>query len=259
VAQRIPIFPLGTVLLPGAPLPLHIFEPRYQQLLADVTAPGAAASFGIVALHRGGETDQDVSFASVGTLAEIVERTPGPDGSSELWLVGSRRFRIQSVDADSHPYLCAEIEWLPEEEGTLPPRLLAQTRAAYTRYRALLAIITGQEDEGGGPGLIDDGPPPTEDRRARHRREDDGPGRTAEADPPAEEPTHRPDPISASYDIASAVQLRSEDRQSLLETETAADRLAAELVLLRTENGLLRHTRSVPVALAALQIAPHRN
>ncbi len=113
--DTIPVFPLDHVLLPGLPLPLHIFEPRYRQMLADIEA--ARGGFGIVALSRGSETSADVDFAKIGTLAEILEKEPYPDGSCDLLTVGSRRFRIVDVDSSAKPYLQAQVEWLSEDDG----------------------------------------------------------------------------------------------------------------------------------------------
>src|SRR3954471_17351825 len=79
VAEVIPLFPLSHVLLPGMPLPLHIFEQRYRELLEDLgTAPGGAR-FGVVALRSGTEalvphTDYaPPDVEEIGTLAEILE------------------------------------------------------------------------------------------------------------------------------------------------------------------------------------------
>src|SRR5437868_3896937 len=55
VADVIPVFPLSHVLLPGLPLPLHIFEPRYRQLLMDVRTETSAGAFGVLALRHGAE------------------------------------------------------------------------------------------------------------------------------------------------------------------------------------------------------------
>ncbi|MGI8882433.1 MAG: LON peptidase substrate-binding domain-containing protein [Jatrophihabitans sp.] len=141
MADTVPIFPLQFVLLPGMPLPLHIFEPRYRQLVADVTAVGQSPCFGVVALRRGGETDHDVDLAEVGTVAEIVEREPYPDGRVDLLTVGTRRFRVVSVQHGVAPYMCAEIEWLPEEFGSIDASLLGAVRRECRQYLSLLASL----------------------------------------------------------------------------------------------------------------------
>jgi Lon protease-like protein len=133
----LPIFPLQYVLLPGVPLPLHIFEPRYRQLITDVTDEGTEC-FGIVTVRRGNETDKDVLIATVGTVADIVEREPHPDGRIDLLTVGTRRFRIVSVDTKA-AYLRAEVEWLEEEFGRVDASLLGDVRRTCRSYLTRLA------------------------------------------------------------------------------------------------------------------------
>src|SRR6478672_4324189 len=77
-ARRLPMFPLGTVLLPFAHLPLHIFEPRYRALVKDCLA--GDGEFGVVLIERGHEVGGgDVRFG-VGTVARIVQTAELPDG-----------------------------------------------------------------------------------------------------------------------------------------------------------------------------------
>src|SRR5438270_10838595 len=76
--RRLPMFPLGTVLLPFAHLPLHIFEPRYRALVKDCLA--GDGEFGVVLIERGHEVGGgDVRFG-VGTVAHIVQTAELPDG-----------------------------------------------------------------------------------------------------------------------------------------------------------------------------------
>jgi Lon protease-like protein len=217
VTDKIPVFPLDHVLLPGLPLPLHIFEPRYRQMLADIdTRP---STFGVVALHRGGETSADVDFADVGTLAEILEKEPYPDGSCDLLTIGSRRFRVVEVDRSSKPYLQARVEWLTEDDGELSADLVPVATALFGRYSHVLAELSSRDRD------------------------------TELAD----------DPLRLSYEIAARVQLPVAQRQRLLAMSTAAERLAACLVVMRREITLIEQTRSIPVATQALRILPGSN
>jgi hypothetical protein len=217
VTDTIPVFPLDHVLLPGLPLPLHIFEPRYRQMLADLDEPRAA--FGIVALHRGAESATDVDFAEVGTLAEILEKEPYPDGSYDLLTIGSRRFQITEVDRSSKPYLQAHVEWLTEDDGEIPADLVPVATALFGRYSHILAELSSRDRD------------------------------TELAD----------DPLRLSYEIAARVQLPVSQRQRLLAMPTAAARLAACLVLMRREITLIQQTHSIPVAMQALRIVPGSN
>ena len=213
----IPVFPLDHVLLPGLPLPLHIFEPRYLRMLDDIES--AKTGFGVVALRRGTETSADVDFAEVGTLAEILEQEPYPDGSCDLLTVGTRRFRVLDVDTSSKPYLQARVEWLSEDDGDLQPELAPAVTELFGRYSEVLAGVSARERDVELVG----------------------------------------DPLRLSYEVAARVQLPVGQRQKLLAMSTVADRLAACLVVMRREITLIEQTRSVPVATQALRIAPGPN
>src|SRR5689334_6137633 len=97
MADLIPLFPLGTVLLPGAPLPLHIFEERYRRLVADLLdLPEDERHFGVIAIQSGREVGADgvKALHEVGCLAHVVATHPGADGTYELETIGTRRFRL---------------------------------------------------------------------------------------------------------------------------------------------------------------------
>ena len=123
----IALFPLTDVLLPAMPLPLQIFEPRYQQMLADIADAGAGAGFGVVVLRTGSEAappDGDPDVAEVGTFAEILEVAPQEDGTTRLLTVGSRRFCVEEFVA-GRPYLRAE-----DRAGSARPRVRSARRAS---------------------------------------------------------------------------------------------------------------------------------
>ena len=214
----IPIFPLGHVLLPGMPLPLHIFEARYRQLLADVTAPSASRSFGIVVLTRGSEVGThgvaaEPQFAEVGTVAEIIEIEPYDDGASDLLAMGSRRFRIVGLVAGK-PYLQAEVVFLEEHDGELQADLRDVVDGLEQQHARLIFALTG---------------------------------RRAPAEPAV-------DAIRFSYRLAAHLPLTPLDRQALLEQPTAAARLRRTAVLLRREIALLQATRTIAVSPGVLQL-----
>lgn len=216
MGDTVPIFPLSHVLLPGMPLPLHIFERRYRQLLADIAAGQQGKAFGVVALHKGTETSTSSDFARIGTMAEIVEQEPYPDGSCDLLTVGSRRFEIVDVDRTGKPYLQAVVTWLDEDDGDLVPGLIDASRGLCDTYGRVLAALSGRAHDGDLTG----------------------------------------DAMRLSYEIAARLQLTVDDRQELLAAPTAAARLGGCLRLMRREIILLRQTRTVPIASQALRIAP---
>lgn len=105
----LPIFPLEVVLLPGTPLPLHIFEPRYKEMIRECLANDAP--FGVVrALEEG--------IAEVGCTAEIVTVTKEyPDGRLDLIAEGRKRFEVLEVN-EERSFLRAEVLLVPDESGS---------------------------------------------------------------------------------------------------------------------------------------------
>jgi Lon protease-like protein len=109
----LPMFPLGAVLLPGAVLPLHVFEPRYRALVADCLA--GEPEFGVVLIARGSEVGGGEVRYDIGTVARIVEVAELPGGRSALMTVGTRRIRVERW-LDDDPYPRAEVADWPEED-----------------------------------------------------------------------------------------------------------------------------------------------
>jgi Lon protease-like protein len=90
-----PMFPLGSVLFPGVPIPLRVFEPRYLTLvgrLLDEDEPGF--EFGVVLIERGPEAGGGDERASVGTIARLVSVAAGADSLLIVGL-GTRRFTVE--------------------------------------------------------------------------------------------------------------------------------------------------------------------
>lgn len=207
--EVIALFPLGTVLLPGLVLPLHVFEPRYRALVADLLARDPADRyFGVVAIRHGAEVGPvgDQQLHEVGTVAVVHELEPQPDGRVHLVTVGGRRFRIRALvpaEADgTPPYQRAAVEWLPEDVGDDAAVLAPAVVRALAEYRTALGAT--------GP--------------------DELPG----------------DPTVLSYAVAAATVLDPREVQGLLALPDTTARLRAELALLRRETGLLGSLRTLP-------------
>lgn len=118
----LPIFPLGAVLLPSAPLPLQVFEPRYLRMLRDVA--GDEGRFGVVLIERGFEVGGGDQRFSIGTVATIEQVSPTADGRIRLLGRGRERFEVvQWLPED--PYPRAEVNLLPDLHwsGAQSPRL----------------------------------------------------------------------------------------------------------------------------------------
>jgi Lon protease-like protein len=137
----LPLFPLGTVLYPGLLLPLHIFEDRYRALVRDlIDGPEETRVFGVVAIREGREVgDGGIrSLHEIGCLADLRQVEPHADGRFDIVATGVRRFRIDSVDATSKPYLQAEIEFLGEPEGEAATVLAQAVTSLWGAYRQVL-------------------------------------------------------------------------------------------------------------------------
>ena len=104
----LPLFPLEVVLLPGTPLPLHIFEPRYKEMIRQCIA--AEAPFGVIRAF-------DEGIAEVGCTAEIITVTKEyPDGRMDLICEGRKCFEVVEVNRD-RSFLQAEVLIVPDEPG----------------------------------------------------------------------------------------------------------------------------------------------
>jgi uncharacterized protein len=109
---ELPLFPLNTVLFPGTPLQLHIFEERYKLMIGRCIEE--RSPFGVVLIRRGQETLGPVAEPhTVGCSAQIVHVQRLAEGRLNIITMGQGRFRIHSIDAETFPYLVGEVENLP--------------------------------------------------------------------------------------------------------------------------------------------------
>lgn len=127
--QLIPLFPLSLVLLPGMPLPLHIFEQRYKDMMGDIIP--VEGEFGVVLAKE----DGIVNIGCTATVINVLRKYP--DGRLDLLAAGQRRFQIESLDEDKS-YLRASVEYFDDEDlNEVPPEL---RRKAGATLRQLLEI-----------------------------------------------------------------------------------------------------------------------
>ena len=144
-AQIIPIFPLpNAVLFPKVDLPLHIFEPRYRQMVKDAMAN--QKTIGMALLRGNWEKSYygNPDIYPVGCLAKIVSVTPFPDGRYNIVLIGAREYEIQEQILDETPYRQAKV--LLREE----PRGVDKTFSASLKKEMLelvQRILGGEESE----------------------------------------------------------------------------------------------------------------
>jgi len=188
------LFPLNTVLFPGAVLNLHVFEERYRRMIAECL--DANEAFGVVLIRDGREAgDPDVTPHEVGTTAEISEVTPLSAGRYYISTTGGRRFRILRI-LSREPYLTAEVKFIEETGDDADARASELTHRVLREFREyvkLLVAFSGNESEVQLPH----------------------------------------DPVDASYVVGDALQVADALKQRLLELRTAEARLAAELGFLR--------------------------
>ena len=187
------MFPLGTVLVPSAGLPLHVFEPRYRAMVHDCLA--GEREFGVVLIERGSEVGGEDVRTDVGTVAHIVEAVELPDGRWAIAAVGVRRLRVQRWLPDD-PYPIAEVQDWPD---AAPGPDFTNGLAAST---GLLRRALGLAAEVG----------------------DAAPSATIELSD---------DPVLASYQAIAVAPLGTFDKQRLLAAESPDARIAQLSDLLR--------------------------
>jgi len=110
---EIPLFPLGTLIFPGGPLPLRIFETRYIDLVRRCMREDSG--FGVVMIREGAEAGGPAETFDVGTYARIVDFSQQPDGLLGIQAQGERRFRILERRQARDGLNLASVEWLPPE------------------------------------------------------------------------------------------------------------------------------------------------
>ncbi len=195
----IPVFPLPVVLFPGAPLPLHIFEPRYRQMLADCL--GSDSRFGIMFRPEGME-ETDLEPGRVGCVAQVDDAQTLPDGRSNIIVHGVRRFALHRFVVSPTPYHVAEVgeyDDVPEDDAAL--------EVAATRVRELFSRVG---------------------RAARSLADDHDPL-----------PTLPDEPDALSFGIAAMIDLEPPRRQEILVSRLASERLAKVEALLSGAVGAL--------------------
>jgi Lon protease-like protein len=134
VPSLLSLFPLEVVLFPGTPLPLHIFEPRYKEMIGECLSQGS--TFGVIrALEEG--------MADVGCTAEIITVTKEyPDGRLDIVTEGRKRFEVLQLNQE-RSFLRAEILWIEDEAGT-PTK--EQTARAVQLHSDILAMAGAVQD-----------------------------------------------------------------------------------------------------------------
>ena len=212
VPSPLPLFPLNTVLVPGLVLPLHIFEPRYRELIETLLERPDEDSreFGIVAVRHGRDVERDglEALFPVGTATILRQAERLDDGRFDIVTTGSRRFRIVEIDT-SEPLVRAQVDFLADATEPADEALALQVSIAFRHYREALSGQVESEVDIEGEDLPDD-------------------------------------PTVLSYLVTAAMVLPTDQRQHLLAAPSTGERLRRARRLLGTETALISALSAVP-------------
>jgi hypothetical protein len=215
--MRLPLFPLNTVLFPGMALPLHIFEPRYREMIGRCLR--RQTPFGVVLIRAGAEVGGGAEPYLVGTTAHITRSERLADGRMNIETVGQERFRILALHQDE-AYLTGTVELFPLQE---PDISTAQAAAQALRpWVARYLRLFGQAAE-------------------------------VRLEPAALPET----PTALAYLAAMVVQAPLADKQTLLGQPSATAMLVAEREVYRRELSLLQAMLTSPQSQHDPQHSPN--
>ena len=219
MAELLPIFPLSTVAFPGMAVPLHVFEERYRTLVRDLLAIPERSErvFGIVAIREGYEvgSHEARSMYRTGCLVQLRGHQEYGDGRIDIEVVGRSRVRVLETDTGA-AYLRARVEHLDVGADPTSAAALeaAKALAVFESYRRAVSALRGGEVMTGGLPR---------------------------------------DPAQLSYALAATCSLTLAERQQLLESPTAPERLGLLGRLLRKELAAMRAIPSLPATEVARQ------
>lgn len=153
---ELPIFPLSLVLFPGVPLPLHIFEPRYRQMLNDIRINNNL--FGVSYFDASTSPHEVPPAGHIGCVAEVSETQTLPDGRSNILTVGLIRYRIEAYVEQGNPYLVARVSFF--EDDAQDDDLLRESshEVAETFTRIARAVRTINDERASLPDISDTEP-----------------------------------------------------------------------------------------------------
>ena len=185
--RELPLFPLPVVLFPGVPLPLHIFEPKYRQMLEDVRITNNL--FGL-SYFDASSSDKEIPPAGhVGCVAEVTETQTMPDGRSNILTVGVVRYRIESYVERGDDYLVARVTYFEDEEEDYSLLADCAREVAETFSRIAQAVRTINDERATLPDISN-----TEPQRL-------------------------------SFLVAAAMEIEADVKQELLELRSTSERL----------------------------------
>lgn len=212
MTERLPLFPLNTVLFPGISVPLHVFEDRYRALVHSLLRIDDPAErlFGSVAIREGFEVGErgGQSLHRIGCVLQLTDTESHADGSFDIVAVGRGRLRLESLET-SGDFLAGQVDVLgdPVESGPEADTAAAVALAGFEAYREALSEVQGDD--------------------------------VLTGDLPR-------DPTYLSWSMAATCLLTMRDRQMLLEADTAAERLVMLTEMMRQETRAMTALPSLP-------------
>ena len=215
-----PMFPLGSVLLPGGILPLHVFEPRYRDMIRDCLRADGEPEFGQALISHGWETGGGDDRVMVGTVAQMLQVDAIDEDRYALIAVGTRRIRINAWLPDD-PYPLADVEDWPDVDPDAAG-LALNVAASHARVRAARALaaqvaaLLDDSDETDLVSVIGGEPVDTGDDEVSD------------------------DPLLATYHLASLAPIGPADRFRLLAAPGPAARLDLLDVILDDVEAMLK-------------------
>ncbi|HEX8709054.1 MAG TPA: LON peptidase substrate-binding domain-containing protein [Pyrinomonadaceae bacterium] len=142
--RELPLFPLPVVLFPGAPLPLHIFEPRYRRMLEDISAGNNL--FGLSYFDASEAEREMPPTGHFGCVAEVTEVQTMPDGRSNILTIGVIRYRMESYVERNEPYLVGQLSFFEDEaeDEELVSRRASEVSSLFMRIARAVRIINDE-------------------------------------------------------------------------------------------------------------------
>lgn len=143
--RDVALFPLDTVLFPQMVLPLHIFEPRYRQMISECVRDNTP--FGVVLIEEGSQVGEPAKPYLVGTLAKITEVIKLDDGRMYVTTVGTERFRLLNY-RNIKPYMTGDLQTWPETGQSASFQLIREVQADFKSYLDVLSELAHKRIEG---------------------------------------------------------------------------------------------------------------
>jgi len=185
--RELPLFPLSVVLFPGVPLPLHIFEPRYRQMLDDIRAGNSL--FGLSYFDASVSEQEIPPPGSIGCVAKVTDTQAFADGRSNILTIGVIRYHLEEYVERGDPYLVARVSYFEDDDDDTEAVQASSREVAETFTRIARAVRIINDERANLPNIADT------------------------------------EPERLSFLVAAAMEVDTEVKQELLELRSTAERL----------------------------------